>query len=166
MTDAPRFLLDANVFIEAARRYYAFDLLPQFWNALIEEAKDHRVSSIDRVKKEIQRGKDQLAEWAKNEFDFAFAPSDQPDVIDRFGFLMDWVNSQAQFNGAAKEEFARVADGWLVAYAEVNGLTLVTHEQYEPKSKKRVPIPNVCRVVDVPCVDTFQMLRALEIRLA
>ena len=27
------YVLDANVFIEAARRYYAFDLVPRFWTA-------------------------------------------------------------------------------------------------------------------------------------
>ena len=29
--DERRHLLDANVFIEAAKRYYAFDLAPSFW---------------------------------------------------------------------------------------------------------------------------------------
>ena len=77
--------------MEAARRYYAFDLLPQFWTALIDHAKDKRVLSIDRVKGEIERGKDDLADWVKAEFSFAFASTDRPDVALEFGVLMRWV---------------------------------------------------------------------------
>lgn len=29
-----KYCLDANVFVEAHRRYYAFDIAPPFWRAL------------------------------------------------------------------------------------------------------------------------------------
>ncbi len=164
MTDASGFLLDSNVFIEAARRYYAFDLLPQFWTALIEHAQAKRLFSVDWVKEELARGKDDLADWAKGEFSFAFESTDRPDVVQEFKRLMGWVNGQDQFFPFAKEEFAQVADGWLVAFAKVEGLTLVTHEQFEPQTRKRVPIPNVCKFAGIQWVDTFQMLRALGVR--
>ena len=45
------YVLDANVFIEAARRYYAFDLAPKFWESLVLHAADGRIQSIDRIKK-------------------------------------------------------------------------------------------------------------------
>jgi len=32
------YVLDANVFIEAARRYYAFDIAPPFWESLVQHA--------------------------------------------------------------------------------------------------------------------------------
>ena len=35
-----RYLLDANVFIEAYKRYYAFDIAPAFWNNLALAAQD------------------------------------------------------------------------------------------------------------------------------
>jgi len=34
--DRSVYVLDANVFIEAARRYYAFDIAPKFWDTLIQ----------------------------------------------------------------------------------------------------------------------------------
>ncbi|MHB9112955.1 MAG: DUF4411 family protein, partial [Thermoleophilia bacterium] len=40
------YLLDANVFIEAANRYYAFDLVPAFWQALIDHATNGELLSI------------------------------------------------------------------------------------------------------------------------
>jgi hypothetical protein len=44
------FVLDAAVFIEAHRRYYAFDLAPKFWGSLVQHAEHGQVESIDHVK--------------------------------------------------------------------------------------------------------------------
>ena len=86
-----RYLLDANVFITAARHYYAFDLAPKFWKCLEEHAKTGRVQSIDRVKEELLRGKDDLADWAKSAFAGAFAATTHPDVLAAFGLIMAWA---------------------------------------------------------------------------
>ena len=34
------YLLDVNVFIEAANRYYAFDLVGSFWKELVNKAEE------------------------------------------------------------------------------------------------------------------------------
>lgn len=44
------YVLDANVFIEASRHYYSFDLVPKFWETLVHYASNRQVVSIDRVK--------------------------------------------------------------------------------------------------------------------
>ena len=36
------YLLDANVFMEAHRRYYAFDLCPGFWECLLHHHRRRR----------------------------------------------------------------------------------------------------------------------------
>jgi len=77
---------------------------------------------------------------------------------------MAWVQGRDQFRPEAKAEFARGADGWLIAYAGVHGLAVVTHEEFAPNVRRKVPIPNVCRQFNVPFVDTFSMLRTLEVR--
>jgi len=74
------------------------------------------------------------------------------------------VHSEAQFAPAARAEFATVADGWVVAFARVNGLIVVTHEDYAPDAKKKVPIPNVCLEFDVEYVNTFEMLEDLKVK--
>ncbi|GIV50097.1 MAG: hypothetical protein KatS3mg038_0618 [Candidatus Kapaibacterium sp.] len=61
-----RYLLDTSVFIEAFRRYYSFDIAPGFWNALIAHADS--VFSIDRVRDEINKNRDDLSKWANNNF--------------------------------------------------------------------------------------------------
>ncbi|PIC03990.1 DUF4411 domain-containing protein [Anoxybacillus flavithermus] len=40
----------------------------------------------------------------------------------------------------------------------------MTHEQFEPNSKRRILIPNVCRAFNVLYMDTFDMLRCLRVK--
>jgi len=153
--------------MEAARRYYAFDLVSSFWGALIDQAMNDRVQSIDRVKAEIDRGKDALAEWANSDFRQWFISTDQSDVIEAYGRIIVWTHNQTQFTEAAKSEFSRAenADAWLVAFALAKSFVVVTHEQYDPNVRINIPIPNVCQAFAVKYVDTFQMLRDLGVRL-
>lgn len=62
MTVQSKFVLDANIFIDAHRRYYAFDFAPGFWRVLIEQAEKGRVISIDRVRDELIASNDALSE--------------------------------------------------------------------------------------------------------
>jgi hypothetical protein len=162
--DERTYILDANVFIEASRRYYAFDLAPPFWKSLINYADIGRVVSIDRIKQELERGHDELADWVRNDFHQAFASTNEEDVINSYREIMIWVNSQEQFADAAKADFANGADGWLVAYARIKGCIVVTHEVYSAEVKIKVPIPNVCRAFNVEPIDTFKMLRELGVK--
>jgi len=65
VTGDPVYVLDANVFIEAARRYYAFDVAPAFWNGLVHHAARGGIKSIDKIKQELERVSDDLADWIK-----------------------------------------------------------------------------------------------------
>ncbi|MED4400212.1 DUF4411 family protein [Metabacillus fastidiosus] len=62
----------------------------------------------------------------------------------------------SQFTVAAKEEFARNAVAWLIAYAKAKGHTLVTHEVFNPQSKKKILIPVVCEEFEVRYVNTLK----------
>jgi len=157
------YVLDANVFIEAARRYYGFDLAPKFWESLVSYA-DETVKSIDRIKAELQRGNDDLAEWADEHFADAFASTDDAEVIAAYGEIITWVQRHTQFSDSAKAEFANSPDGWLVAYARAKSCVVVTHEVLAPDVRRKVPIPNICQQFNVRYVDTFTMLRELGVR--
>ncbi|MBU2827449.1 MAG: DUF4411 family protein [Acidithiobacillus ferriphilus] len=156
-----RYLLDANTFIEAKRRYYAFDICPGFWNALLANHDGRRLWSIDQVRDELLRGgADELTQWVDARVPGSlFLPTADGTVIQNFALMMTWVQNQPQFIPAAKAEFASVADGWLAAYAKARGYTVITHEVARPDARKRVPLPNVCDAFGVPYNDTFNMLR-------
>lgn len=170
MNSSSRFVVDANVFIQAANGYYAFDICPGFWTVLLRQHKTGRVASIDKIKKELtvnrQKGqeRDKLSEWANNDVpDTFFKKTSDQAVVKTFGELVRWVNSVGQFSTQAIAKFFGGADGWLIAYAKVNGLTLVTHETLvDPKAKRKVCIPRICHNFGVKYCDTFEMLRDVE----
>jgi len=98
--DRAVYVLDANVFIEAARRYYAFDIAPKFWDILLQHSSNGVIESIDRVKKELERGKgkegeeDELARWANVNFSRAFCSTDEECVIESYRRVMSWVQNR------------------------------------------------------------------------
>lgn len=164
MTSQTRYLLDANVFIEANRRYYAFPICPGFWAALVSHHGSGSVWSIDRVKDELVDSKDELSNWVRDDVPpAAFLSTNDSVVVARYAEVIGWAMAQPQFLAAAKAEFAdaKDADAWLVAYASVNGLTLVTHETLDEQIRRKVKLPNACREFGVPYLNTFDMLKDL-----
>ena len=108
--DGTTYVLDADVFIEAARRYYAFDIAPPFWESLVHHAADARVQSIDRAKDELERGKDELATWASAHFSDAFASTDEEDIIVSYSEVMNWVQVCEAFGVSYVDTFAMLRE--------------------------------------------------------
>lgn len=166
-----RFVLDASVFIGAHRTYYSFDFCPGFWNCLLLHFHGGALLSIDYVRNElldISKSKDvkpdALYKWTKAAPRGLFVSSSEQPVVTAYREIMAWVYSRPQFLQDAKSEFAKKADGWLVAYAQAHGITVVTQEVYDPRIRKKVPIPNVCQQFNVRYLNTFEMLRQLGVQ--
>lgn len=163
MSDNKRYVLDSNVFIQAKNQYYGFSICPGYWKSLLVAHPSKRIVSIDRVLAELEDEGDELTEWATNEApNTFFKQTEDKKVIDVFQEMVEWVYSTPQFMPSARTEFASVADGWILAYAKANKLTLVTHEEYSPQAKRRVPMPNVCVEFNIDYVNTFSMLEDLK----
>ncbi|HJP91673.1 MAG TPA: DUF4411 family protein [Pyrinomonadaceae bacterium] len=164
-TSSPVYVLDTNVFVQAHRRHYAFEICPGFWDCLIHYHESGRIVSIDRVRDEILAG-DALEAWAKNSAPSGlFAATADAAVVQKYTDIISWAKANSQFNSEAKTGFAQVADPWLCAYAKANsGHVVVTHEELSPQAKRRVPIPNVCQQFGVNYVDPFTMLKDLKVR--
>ncbi len=165
MSGGSQYVLDAAVFISAHRTYYGFDLCPGFWNALRRQHAAKRVFSVDRVRHELLEGNDALSSWVKEKApETFFKQTAAKTVTDIFGDMMNWVQNEPQFSPERKAEFASAADGWVIAYAKANGLFVVTHEEYAPGAKRRVPIPNVCLEFGVDYCNSFEMLHELKVQ--
>ena len=160
MPEAVKYILDANIFIEAKRRYYAFDLCPGFWSSLLHHSSMGNLESIDRVESELLEG-DDLGVW-KKQASGLFASTDSKIVLTAYRDIIQWAQRQTHFTNAAKSEFASAADAWVIAYAKANNATVVTHERSARKSTK-IKIPDVCEHFDIQCTDTFDMLRKLRV---
>ncbi len=159
----PAFLLDANVFIEAKNRYYSFEIFPAFWRWLDEQQAAGRLATVQLVGAELEQGRDTLADWAKERRASGwFLAVDDAETQQALAEIANWVMGQTGFRQAAKETFLACSDPWLIAKARVLGAAVVTHETFDPHSKRKVKIPNVCQPFGVTYLTTFELLTRLK----
>ncbi|MFZ4683724.1 MAG: DUF4411 family protein, partial [Terrimicrobiaceae bacterium] len=152
MSDSPeKYVLDANAFIQARKRFYPFDVVPGYWEALCWHQAAGRVCSVDKISDELKKGNDGLWEWAQISFGAAGFENSALAAVE-YGEMAGWVQSQSQFTPAAKAEFMDVADGWLAAFAKKTGRVLVTLEEHKPDAKAKVPLVNVCLAFNVDTI--------------
>ena len=144
------YILDTNIFIRS-KNEMPFDLWPSFWAKVQQLVTSGQVYSCVKVKAEIDKGKDELTQWMRNN-----APS---------SFFIPLDASNTIFKPEAKREYAINADAYLVATAKAKGLTLVTYETSDPNCRKRVKIPDACIDLGVRYCDLNTMLRELQITI-
>jgi len=91
-------VLDANAFIQAHRRFYAFDFCPGYWQALKWHHKHSGVCSIDRVREELEHGEDKLFNWVKANLPKTFFVSTSDlEIVSWYRKLAEWIQAEPQF---------------------------------------------------------------------
>jgi hypothetical protein len=156
-----RYLLDANVFIQAKNLHYGFDFCPAFWEWVIAQNAAGAVASIEKVGDELIGGGDELADWAEARGEAFFLAADDT-VLPALGTVSTWATGNG-YEPAAISTFLQVADYWLVAHALAHQWTVVTHE-VPSASVRKIKIPNACLALGVPCVTPYEMLRRMRAR--
>ena len=167
-----KYVLDSNIFIAAHRTYYAMDIVPGFWEKLLENARIDKICSVKQVYDELQKGKDPedrkspdiLAQWAKNEFKPYFHDTKGEAFSMAYSKIINWASSENRYSAAATAEFASVCDSWICAYCLANHYVLATNEK-KINMKSKVSIPDLCLEFGIEYVDTFEMMRRLKIQL-
>lgn len=161
----PIYVLDSNFFIQAHRFYYPIDVAAGFWNKIRHLAKEGRVISVDKVKKELYDHNDALEEWCRNNLPEDFF-KDTSFVMAAYAQVTTWAISRSgHYLPNALNEFlnADEADAFLVAYclADSANRFLVTQEVSEPNRQSKVKIPDACIALNVSYVNTIEMFRQL-----
>ncbi len=151
-----RYLLDANVFIQAKNLHYGFDFCPAFWDWLAASNEAGTVASIQQVADELLAGDDELTGWVRQRGDRFFLAADSR-VADALAQVSAWAGA-GNFDPAAVSVFLQIADYWLVAHALAHDCTVVTHE-VAADTVKKIKIPNACLELGLRCMSTYEMLR-------
>lgn len=154
------YLLDSNIFIRC-KNEMPMDIFQGFWQRLAILAREGKIFSSVKVKEEIDKGNDELKQWCDEQLpkDF-FMPF---EAYPEFTRLMTWANGSPHFTAPAKQEFATVADAFLVATAASLGMKVVTFETSDPNCKKRVKIPDACIALGVPYCSLNDLLHELGV---
>lgn len=156
-----QFLLDANVLIDAARDYYPFDMVPEFWAWLAYNGSIGNAKVPLEMYEEVCDGNDRLAKWLR-----------KPAV--KAALLLDEEVDPDMVSYAASEGYARDLtdaevivvgrDPFLIAYALVDRTArcIVTTEASRPSAKRQNRrVPDVCNGFGIAHCNTFELTRRL-----
>lgn len=156
--------LDCDVLIQAKNTFYAFDIAPGFWGALQRGVNSGCVRSPMMVHDEIMKGGDELTQWAKRMRAINLFPDPDQDVQEGVAAIADYV--QSNFDRPRAKIFLEGADPWVIASALMTKGVVVTHEMPGGMGCKKVKIPDICKVFEVPYVNCYELLRRLGTKLS
>ena len=167
-----KFLIDSNSFMEPYRRYYAFDLMPTYWDELSKRTESGRLVLLDMVKDEIHKGGDDLADWIGKQNGFEICKHVSPAIIGKYQEVLQYVQTCGLYKEQALQAWApeNIADPWLIAAASVNDYTIITSEVpsggLSPKNpNKNAKIPDVAKAFGVRTNNLYYMMRQLGIKV-
>ena len=158
------YIFDTNIFIRS-KNEMPMDIWPTFWERFREMVNSDEIFTSITVKDEIDKGKDELTEWLKQNAPKSFYLSLDADVMVQYTSVQNWAKSNSVYTQAALNTFANVADAYLVATAAAKQMTLVTYEGSSPNSKKRVMIPDACNALGVRYCDLNTVLKEMGIKI-
>ncbi len=156
------YLLDANVLIDANRDYYPLDRVPEFWEWIENAGENDHVKIPIEVYEEINEGKDELANWVKQEqIKAALLFQEEVDVP-----LVSRVTDQGYASDLTDDEVVKIGrDPFLIAYAlkDNTNRCIVTTEVSKPKRlRANRHLPDVCADLGINYCNTFEFVRALN----
>ncbi len=145
--------IDSGALIDAWVRKYPPDFLPSLWQQIEMLIDAGTMVSPEEVLLELERGADDLHDWAKNHQTLFLPPiaSIQARVAHIVNTFPSFVPERAA-DGVW-------ADPYVIATAqEVDG-TVVTSELIAPPNARHVKIPNVCCELSVRCLTPLEFFR-------
>jgi len=166
------YCLDTSVYTQAFRTYYAFDIAPPFWKALIALAENGIIISPIAVHEELMKGNDELKQWVKLHREILFIEPDLK-VIEAYRQIVEFANRRYD-DAHWIRDFLAGADPWVIAQAKAYSLIVTTMEgnksiedvnKYTARFLGKIKIPNMCNHFGIKYISTFELLRTLKIEL-
>ena len=141
------------------------DIFHGFWQKFAELAQNGSIFSSVKVREEIERGNDDLKQWCRDNLPSSFFLPFDESTSSIFANLMQWASASTVYTEAAKQEFATVADAFVVATAAARQMKVVTFETPDPNCRRRVKIPDACEAFDVAYCSLNDVLHELGITI-
>ena len=159
-----KYLIDTNIFIESAYRFYAFDICPGFWDFLRKASDSENIKSIVKVYEELKPDKKELEDFKeelKNKNFFLQIENIKSESYKEVSIALH----KMEYSKGAVNKFSRGADYFLIALAFQESYTIVTHESKSKTIlKNQVKIPNLCERLGIECIDIADFLRREKVQ--
>jgi len=148
------YCIDASALIDGWVRYYPPDVLPTLWKNMEILIRNGRLLAPEEVRLELERGGDDLYEWASQRNGLFRPATDQvqtrlTEIVNRFpDFVPDHSNDGVW------------ADAYVIALAQVEHATVVTGEKLAPGNARHPKIPNICTDLVIDYINILGLIRA------
>ena len=147
------YCIDASSIIHAWRRDYPPDTFPTLWSKLEELVETEALVAPAEVLYELERGGDEVFEWANAQDGFFHEPDDEVQeyvrrIVDQWP---DFVPEESH-DGVW-------ADPYIIGLAAVRQATVITGELEAAVNARRPKIPNICHELSVPVGNLLLLLR-------
>ncbi len=146
----PGYCFDTSSLIECWTRTYPPDVVPGLWEKLNDAIAHVVVVCPEEVREELKRQDDDLSKWLAAR-PYVFIALDEPIQRATSAVLRDHprlMKATKNRNGA---------DPFVIATAQVRGLTVVTEERGGSEAKPK--IPSVCAALNVRCTSVLAFIR-------
>ncbi len=157
------YLIDANMLIDASRDYYPINRFPEFWDWLVALGERGQVKVPREVYEKVTSGSDELSQWLKDNKDVLQLP-EEPEIG-----LLRQVVSEGYAPDLTDAELEKLnEDPFLLAYALADArqrCVVTTEISKRKRTRANRHLPDVCGDFNVPCCNTFDLIRQLDFRM-
>ncbi len=154
------YLIDTNSLIESQRVRYPFNNFPGIWDFYFQLHTQGKLYIINKVKEEINKGdeEDTLRKWMNQmKFKELSFDTDLLGLENNINQIRSRITND--YTAIAIIDFFKKADSNLVAVAMSNPNYTVVTEEISSTSKNTVKIPDVCKIMDVKCINLLQLIK-------
>jgi hypothetical protein len=138
--------------VEAWLRRYPVENFPALWVRIEDLIKSGRLVASEWVKFELETNDDDLLKWCKNQQSFFIASNKQ--IQTQAAAIINQFTRLTTGSGAAN-----TADPFVVAAAKYTGYVVVTEEKPAEKQQKVRKMPDICRALNVPCMNILGLIK-------
>ncbi len=161
LSNKQKYCLDTNFFIEAWNKYYSPDFCSEYWEIIDELAKQGIVFIAQEVKKEIDKGDDNLKNWLKDKH-YIVKPIDENVQLNLKKIYAKDKSHQYLANNIKNRS---IADPWVIAHAMSENAVVVTKEYLSRSNNpQKIKIPDVCENMNVKWINDFDFIKEVNIK--
>ncbi|MDD6551468.1 MAG: DUF4411 family protein [Lachnospiraceae bacterium] len=159
---ADKYVFDTNSFVEAYRKFYAFDIAPGYWRRFERVFAQDNIIMLDVVSDEIIKAKkDNLAEWLKQQNKGVVH---RQSYIAEYARIMNYIQSCGHYNDRATAKWSQAghADPWIVAAGIHEAGTVVTFEKsqtYNGSRMGKICIGEIADHFEVRYINLYDFMR-------
>ena len=166
-----QYLLDTNIYINFYDRAYRFEYFPSFWDAFEKVLNQYVV--LPKIVVEETNKSDEFKKWLEDNFKGEYL--NHKDYAEEWGQIIQHIAQHPCYSDKALIDprswtHEKIADGWLIAIAKKDGLTLVTDERANPTLNAQNPsgaakIPDIAKDFGIKCITLNEFFKEIGFKL-